>query len=98
MGAFNIILSGVILFLFLLIIMQPLIILGDVARDLKVANNPVKYGTDSQGTVVPVGDSFFGLDFTTGLLAAIGLAMVVGFIVWASKGGRDQFEEFEGGF
>jgi len=73
--------------------MQPVMILFDVAQDTFNAKNTTMYGTDSEGNVVAVGDALWGMDLTLGLIAAIGLAFVIGFIIWASKGGKDPYEE-----
>jgi ABC-type dipeptide/oligopeptide/nickel transport system permease subunit len=94
-GAINIIIGAFILVIFLLVFMQPVMILFDVAKSTIETNNTTHYGTDSDGNVVPVGDSIFGADLLLGLLAAIGLAFFVGFIIWAARGGRDPYDEFE---
>ena len=93
MGAINIIIGAFILVVFLLVFMQPVMILFDVAQDTFNAKNTTMYGTDSDGNVVAVGDALWGMDLTLGLIAAIGLAFVIGFIIWASKGGKDPYEE-----
>lgn len=93
MGAINIIIGAFILVVFLLVFMQPILILFDVAQDTFNSSNKKMYGTDSDGNVVEVGDSLWGMDLTLGLIAMIGLAFVVGFIIWASKGGKDPYEE-----
>jgi hypothetical protein len=100
MGSLNIIFGGLILIVFLLVFMQPVIILVDTASDVLNSSNTTKYGTDSDGVVVEVGDSFFGVDLIVGLISAIGLAFVVGFIIWAGRGGRDPTEDLmmQGGF
>ena len=93
MGAINIIIGAFILVVFLLVFMQPVMILFDVAQDTFNTKNTTMYGTDSEGNVVAVGDALWGMDLTLGLIAAIGLAFVIGFIIWASKGGKDPYEE-----
>ena len=100
MGALNIIFGGLILIVFLLVFMQPVLILVDTASDILGSNNTTKYGTDSEGNVVEVGNSFAGGDLTIGLISVIGLAFVVGFIIWAGRGGYDAQEDLmqQGGF
>ena len=93
MGSINIIIGAFILVVFLLVFMQPVMILFDVAQDTFNAKNTTMYGTDSEGNVVAVGDALWGMDLTLGSIAAIGLAFVIGFIIWASKGGKDPYEE-----
>ena len=93
MGAINIIIGAFILVVFLLVFMQPVLILFDVAQNTFNAKNTTMYGTDSEGNVVAVGDALWGMDITLGFIAAIGLAFVIGFIIWASKGGKDPYEE-----
>lgn len=80
--------------------MQPVLILVDTASDILGSNNTMKYGTDSDGNVVAVGNSFAGADLIIGLISAIGLAFVVGFIIWAGRGGNDAQEQLmqQGGF
>lgn len=100
MGAINILLGGFTLIIFLLVFMQPVLILVDQASVSLNASNSVKYGTDSDGNVVEVGDSVWGLDFLIGLIAAIGFAFFLGFVIWAGRGGKDPYEEAvsSGGF
>lgn len=94
MGALNIIISAFVLVVFLLVLMQPILILWDVAQDTFVSKNTTMYGTDSDGNVVAVGDALWGMDLTLGILSLIGIAFVVGFIIWASKGGKSPEEEY----
>jgi hypothetical protein len=93
MGALNIIISAFILVVFLLVLMQPILILWDVAQETFVQKNTTMYGTDSDGNVVAVGDGLFAMDLTLGILSLIGIAFVVGFILWAAKGGKSEVEE-----
>ena len=85
---------------FLLVFMQPLFILVDTAETTLSSVNTKHYGTDSDGNVVEVGDSIEGADIIIALLSSIGLAAFIGFILWASKGGRDPYDESirRGGF
>ncbi len=94
MGALNILISAFILIVVLLVVMQPVLILWDVAQTTFVAKNTTMYGTDSDGNVVAVGASLFGYDLTLGILSLIGIAFVTGFILWASKGGKSAEEEY----
>jgi hypothetical protein len=94
MGAINILIGAGILVVFLLVFMQPILILYDVAADTFANKNTTMYGTDSDGNVVAVGDALWGMDITLALIAGIGLAFVVGFIIWASRGGKSPEEEF----
>ena len=73
--------------------MQPFLILFDVAADTMTNNNTTKFGTDSDGNVVEVGPSLFGMDLALGILSFVGIAFVVGFIIWAAKGGKNEIEE-----
>jgi hypothetical protein len=74
--------------------MQPILILLDVASTTFVSNNKVMQGTDSDGNVVDVGDSLFGYDITLALISCIGLAFLVGFIIWAANGGN-SYEDMQ---
>ena len=87
MGAISVIVGAFIMLIFLLIFMQPVILLLDQATATFAEKNTTMYGTDSDGNVVPVGDSLFGMDITLGLIAFLGLAMLIGFIIWAARGG-----------
>jgi ABC-type Fe3+ transport system permease subunit len=93
MGAINIIIGAVMLLVFLLVFMQPILILFDTATTVFNTVNTTKYGTDSDGNVVEVGDSLFGMDLTLAFISAIGLAFLVGFIIWAARGGKDSVED-----
>jgi hypothetical protein len=98
MGALNIIISAFIFLIFILVFMQPVIILTDVAAGIINSNNPTTYGKDSTGATVDVGPALFGSDLIIGLMGLIGLAFLVGFIIWAARGGNNEYEEFNRGF
>lgn len=87
MGAISVIVGAFVMLIFLLIFMQPILILADVATTTFVAKNTTMQGTDSDGNIVDVGDSLWGMNITLGLIMAIGLAMLIGFIIWAARGG-----------
>ncbi len=93
MNAINIIIGAVILIVVVLVLMQPMIILTDVLNDVITNKNTTKYGTDSEGNIVEVGESFFGGNISIALVGAIGLAIFVGFIIWAGRGGNDPMDE-----
>lgn len=73
--------------------MQPIIILVDTATSTFASSNKTMYGTDADGNVVAVGDGLFGMDITLALMSAIGLAFLIGFIIWAANGGKDPYED-----
>lgn len=97
MGAINIVIGSVILLFFLLVFMQPVLLLVDQAKTTIDSQNTTMYGTNSDGEIVEVGSSVWGADLLIGLLAAIGFAFFLGFIIWAGRGGKDPYEEFQGG-
>lgn len=94
MGALNILISAFILVIFLLVFMQPILILFDVAQSTFDSKNTTMQGRDSDGNVVSVGDGIWGMDLILGLISMIGIAFVIGFIIWASKGGKSPEEEY----
>lgn len=97
MGAINIIIGGFILLIFLLVFMQPVLILVDTASTTINSVNTTHKGTNSDGEIVDVGSSVWGADLLIGLLTAIGFAFFLGFVIWAGRGGKDPYEEFQGG-
>lgn len=98
MGAVNILIGGFILVIFLLVFMQPVILLVDTASSVISEKNTTHQGTNSDGEIVDVGDSIWGADLLLGFLAAIGFAFFIGFVIWAGRGGKDPYEDFRGGF
>lgn len=93
MGAVNLIIGGVILIFAVLIFAQPIFILNDQANSVISSKNTVMYGKNSDGIVVPVGNSIFGSDLLLGLLGLIGFCMFIGFIVWSSRGAPEPYED-----
>jgi ABC-type dipeptide/oligopeptide/nickel transport system permease subunit len=97
MGLLNILITGFTVIIVLVIFMQPVLILNDEARDsLTGAGSTVKYGTDSEGNVVPVGTSSALPDITTAFLWMIGFSIVIGFIIWVVRYGRGGVYDVEG--
>ena len=83
MGIFNMIVGTVIFIIAAIVIMQPVILILDAtAPIMNTASGTTMYGTDASGQRVAVGSSNAGGDLTTMLLYAVGLFMVIGFIVW----------------
>lgn len=96
MGALEILIAGFVVVITLVVFMQPVLFLNDEARDsLTVAGSTVKYGTDSEGNVVAVGSSSVLPDVTSVLLWSIGLAIVLGFVVWVVRYGRGGAYDYE---
>jgi len=72
--------------------MQPISILNDQARESLVgAGSTMKQGTDSEGNVVDVSTSSALPDITTILLWIIGLAIVLGFVIWVIRFGKGGY-------
>ncbi len=91
MGIINILLGALVLVIGLVIFMQPIGILQETANDVIGSNNSMKYGTNPEtGLVEPVGQSIFAPDLVVGLIGFIGIAMVVGFIIYAVRGAPDD--------
>ena len=99
MDVINIVVGGFTLIFVLLVVMQPIIIMNDTLTGI-VAGSTTKYGTDSDGNVVAVGSSLFGGELILGIVALIGVAFVIGFIIWAGKGGESDISQGiqQGGF
>jgi len=89
MGLLEILIGSFVVIIVLVIFMQPVSILNDIARDsLTGAGSTAKYGTNSDGNVVLVGTSSALPDVTTIFLYMIGIAIVGGFFVWIIRFGR----------
>lgn len=99
MNVINIVVGGFTLIVVLLVFMQPILIMNDTLTGI-VSGSTTKYGTDSDGNVVAVGESLFGGELILGLVALIGVAFVVGFLIWAGKGGESDVSQGiqQGGF
>lgn len=97
MGFLEWFVGAFVLIVGVLVFMQPLSIIISNASGVIESSNVVKYGTDVEGNVVPVGDSVFGLDLLLGLFGLIGLAFFVGFVIWSFKGATGG-GEYGGGF
>ena len=96
MGALEIIIGGFVVILVLVIFMQPISILNDEARDSLVnSGSTIKYGTDINGDIISVGSSSALPDFVSVLLWSIGLAIVLGFIVWVVRFGRGGVYDYQ---
>lgn len=89
MGLLEILIGGFVVILVLVIFMQPIALLNDEARDsLTTSGATVKYGTDINGDIIAVGSSSALPDIVSILLWSIGLAIIIGFIVWVIRFGR----------
>jgi hypothetical protein len=94
MGVLEIMIGAFVVILVLVIFMQPINILNEQARDsLTGAGSTMKYGTDSEGNVVEVGTSSALPDITTVLMWFIGLAIVIGFVIWVIRFGKGGYYE-----
>ena len=83
MGALKMGIGVIIFIITVVVIAQPLIGILDATSSMRAnAQNTVMYGTNSDGTVVAVGNADQGGDLTEILLYGIGLFMVIGFIIW----------------
>ena len=99
MGLLEILIGSFAVIIVLVIFMQPVSILNDIARDsLTDAGSTIKYGTDTDGNVIAIGTSSALPDVTTIFLYMIGIAIVGGFFVWIIRFGRggvyDQGAEY----
>jgi hypothetical protein len=97
MGALNIIIGAFIMLIFLLVFMQPLMIMVDTTSTTIDSVNTVKNGRDSNGTLVAVGQAIYAPSLVVGLLTAIGFAFFLGFVIWAARGGQDPYDNFRSG-
>ena len=89
MGVLEILIGSFAVILVLVIFMQPINILNDQARDsLTGAGSTMKYGTDINGDIVQVGTSSALPDITSSFLWMIGLAIMIGFVIWIVRYGR----------
>lgn len=86
MGFLEWLIGAFVLIVAVLVFMQPLSVLFNEADSVISNQNTVKRGTDSSGVVVEVGYSFWGADLILAFVGLLGLAMVVGFIIWSFKG------------
>lgn len=83
MGVLKAVIGTIIFIIAVVVLMQPIITIIDATKPIiDTASNTTMSGTNSQGQVVQVGAANTGGDLTTTLLYAIGLFMVIGFIVW----------------
>lgn len=91
MGVINIVLGALILIFALVVFMQPISILGEQLNTTISGNNPVHYGKNLEtGEVEAVGQAIFAPDLVVALVFWIGIAMVVGFIIYTIRGGPDD--------
>ena len=95
-GALGILIGAFVVILTLTILMQPVGVLVDEARDsLTTAGSTIKYGTNADGVVEAVGTSSALPDVTTIFMYLIGLAILGGFIVWVIRYGKGgYYQEF----
>ena len=75
---------GAVIFIFaFVILMQPILTIVNATQPLiDHASTTMMYGTDTNGQVVAVGYANAAGDLTPFLLTAIGLFMIIGFVVW----------------
>jgi hypothetical protein len=91
MGVINILLGAIVLIFGLVIFMQPILLLADVANTTISGNNPVHQGRNMEtGAVEDVGQAIFAPDLVIALIFCIGIAFVIGFIIYAVRGGPDD--------
>lgn len=83
MGVLEVIIGVFVVMIVLVIIMQPIIVLNDVAEEqLTIASNTTKMGTNSDGQIVEVGGSSALPQLTTMFMVGVGLFILLGFIIW----------------
>ncbi len=88
-GLLEILIGSFVVILVLVVFMQPIVTLTDLASDtLNGPGSTPKFGTDTSGNIIEVGPSSALPDLTTGLMSIIGLMIVIGFIVWIIRFGR----------
>jgi len=97
MGLLEILIGSFVVILVLVILMQPISILNDQARDSLTGSGAIiKQGTNADGEIVDVGSSSAIPDLTTVLLWSIGLFIIIGFVVWIIRYGRGgQYDYYE---
>ena len=100
MGVLQIFIGVITVLIVLVIMMQTINVLNDVADDVLTSQGATpKYGRDVvTGDTVLVGPSSALAEGTSLLLYSIGLAIVIGFIVWVVRHGKGGVYEEYGGY
>lgn len=77
---------GVGLIIFLLafvVLMQPIMTILDTTTPmLDASGNVTHYGTDANGSIVPVPGNNAAIQLTKFLLYGVGFFMIIGFVIW----------------
>ena len=83
MGALKMGIGALIFLIAMIVMMQPIIAILDGTQSIRdTASTTMMYGTDSNGSVVPVGYANSAGDLTDLLLYGIGIFACIGFIIW----------------